>query len=127
MLTNYNTDLNTNIMAKTTKPKSSILSLTLKERVLLPGILPTSGRKIEMILANDLLKRAEFTPQEVAEFGLKDLGNGRIVWDPRKEKDLELDLTKEQVELLKKASETLDNEGRVTRDTLPLLEKIDAL
>lgn len=103
------------------------LSLSIKERVLLPGILPNSGRKIEMILTKDLLERAEFTPQEIAEFNLKDLGDGRIVWDPRKERLLDLDLTDQQIELLKKASSSLDEAGKVTRDNLPLIEKIDAL
>lgn len=103
------------------------LSLTIKERVLLPGILPNSGRKIEMILVRDLLEKIEFTPLEIAEFNLKDLGDGRIVWDPRKEKPLEIELTSQQVELLKKAGNALDEAGKVTTDNLPVLEKIDAL
>lgn len=109
------------------KIKKSTLSLTIKERVLLPGILPSSGRKIEMILVRDLLERVEFTPLEIAEFNLKDLGDGRIVWDPRKEKPLEIELTSQQVELLKKAGNALDEAGKVTTDNLSLLEKIDAL
>lgn len=109
------------------KIKKSTLSLTIKERVLLPGILPNSGRKIEMILVRDLLERVEFTPLEIAEFNLKDLGDGRIVWDPRRERELEIELTSQQIELLKKAANALDEAGKVTTDNLPLLEKIDAL
>lgn len=112
-------------MAK--KIKKTTLSLTIKERVLLPGILPNSGRKIEMILVRDLLEKIEFTPLEIAEFNLKDLGDGRIVWDPRKEKPLEIELTSQQVELLQKAGNALDEAGKVTTDNLPVLEKIDAL
>ena len=109
------------------KIKKSTLSLTIKERVLLPGILPSSGRKIEMILVRDLLERVEFTPLEIAEFNLKDLGDGRIVWDPRRERALEIELTNQQIALLKKAANALDEAGKVTTDNLPLLEKIDAL
>lgn len=114
-------------MAKKTNLKKSTLSLSIKERVLLPGILPNSGRKIEMILVRDLLERVEFTPLEIAEFNLKDLGDGRIVWDPRRERALEIELTNQQIELLKKAANVLDEAGKVTTDNLPLLEKIDAL
>lgn len=103
------------------------ISLNVKERVLFPGILPGSGKKIEMILISDLLKKAEFTPLEIAELGLKDIGGGRVRWDPRKNPEKTIEITKEQAEILKRASEALDNEGKVTLDLLPLLEKIDKL
>lgn len=114
-------------MAKKATTNKITLSLNVKERVLFPGILPNSGRKIEMILVSDLLKKAEFTPEEVAELGLKDIGGGRVRWDPRKNDEKAIEITKEQVEILKKASEDFDKEGKVTLDLLPIFEKIDAL
>lgn len=114
-------------MAKKPTTKAIVLSLNVKERVLLPGILPNSGKKIEMILVSDLLKKVEFTPIEVAELGLKDIGGGRVRWDPRKNGEKSIELTKEQVEILKKASEEFDAEGKVTLDLLPIFEKIDGL
>lgn len=114
-------------MAKKPTTKAIVLSLNVKERVLLPGILPNSGKKIEMILVSDILNKIEFTPEEVAELGLKDIGGGRVRWDPRKNGEKSIELTKEQVDILKKVSEDFDNEGKVTLDLLPLFEKIDAL
>ncbi len=114
-------------MAKKATTKKLEISLNVKERVLFPGILPNSGKKIEMILVSDLLKKVEFTPIEVAELGLKDIGGGRVRWDPRKNGEKSIELTKEQVEILKKTSEEFDAEGKVTLDLLPIFEKIDGL
>lgn len=103
------------------------LSLSIKERVIFPDILPESGRKIEMILCNDLLKKIEFTPAEVSEFKLNDAGSGRVTWDVTKEKDISIVLTDEQIDLLQRASKEADDKGKVTRYNLSLLQKIDEL
>lgn len=103
------------------------LSLTVMERVIFPDVLPDNGRKVEMILCNDLIKKVEFSAEEVSEFGLKDSGGGRVTWDTNKERILEVELTPEQIDLLKRSSHRIDEEGRVTRYNVALLQKIDDL
>ena len=103
------------------------LSLTVMERVIFPDVLPDNGRKVEMILCNDLIKKVEFSAEEVSEFNLKDSGGGRVTWDTNKERILEVELTPEQIDLLKRFSNRIDEEGRVTRYNVALLQKIDDL
>lgn len=103
------------------------IKLSVRDRVIFSEILPESGRKIEMILCNDLLKKIEFTPEEVSEFGLADTGGGRVTWDTTRERSIDIELTEEQVFLLKKASNEIDEQGKVTRYNVDLLDQIDKL
>lgn len=103
------------------------LKLTVKERVIFEEILPQQGRKIEMILCNDLLKKIEFSPEEISRYKLTDQGGGRVVWDQDKEQDKEIEITEEQVSLLKKAASEIDETGKATRFNVSLLAKIDDL
>lgn len=103
------------------------LKLTIKERLIFEEILPAQGRKIEMILCNDLLKKIEFSPEEISRYQLTDQGGGRVIWNQEKEEDKDINLTEEQVILLKKASEQIDESGKVTRYNVSLLAKIDEL
>lgn len=103
------------------------LKLTVKERVIFEEILPQQGRKIEMILCNDLLKKVEFSPEEISLYKLTDQGGGRVVWDQNKEKNKEIEITEEQASLLKKAASEIDETGKATRFNVSLLAKIDDL
>ena len=55
------------------------LKLNVVERLLLPGMLPQQGGKIEMLLCNSITEKIDFTADEVSEFGLKDTG-GNVTW-----------------------------------------------
>ena len=103
------------------------ITLSVAERAVLPTILPEAGRKIEIILANDLIEKVEFSIEEISEFELRDYGEGRIAWNKDKERDKEIELSEEQVTLLKNCSTRLDGEGKVTRYNLSLLQKIDKI
>ena len=94
---------------------------------MLAEVLPSRGRKIEMILAGDLIKKTEFTIEEISEFELRDHGDGGVTWNASKDKEVVFDLSDEQAELLRKQSARMDEEGKVTRENLSLLQKIDKL
>lgn len=94
---------------------------------MLAEVLPSRGRKIEMILAGDLIKKTEFTIEEISEFELRDHGDGRVTWNASKDKEVVFDLSDEQAELLRKQSARMDEDGKVTRENLSLLQKIDKL
>lgn len=104
-----------------------ILKLSVKERLIFQEILPENGRKVEMILCNDLLNKIEFTADEVSRLKLRDVGNGVVNWDVSAETLLEVELTPEQVDLLQRGSAKMDENGKVTRYNVGLLQKIDEL
>lgn len=100
------------------------LNLSVLDRLMLQQLLPEHGGKIEMILAGSIATKVEFSADEIAKFGLKD-HNGSVSWN--NSIDTEYEFTPEQVELLKSASKRADEEKKITRDNLPLIDKIDNL
>lgn len=103
------------------------LTLTIPDRLILPAILPQQGGRVQMTLTKHLLDQVEFTPDEITLFELRDEPGGLVRYNPDTAQHLDIDLTPDGVALLKKASAEVDEQGRVTRDMLPLLEKIDQL
>lgn len=101
-----------------------MIKLNVIDRLLLPQILPQTGGKIEMLLTESIVKKIEFTPAEVSEFGLKD-ESGSVSWSNGK--DVDFEFTPEQIEVLKSASKKADADKKITRQNLALIEKIDAL
>jgi len=100
------------------------LNLSVLDRVKLPELLPQQGNKIEMILVNSIAKMTDFSPAEISEFAMRD-ESGLVSW--KNGRDAEFEFTAEQVEVLKSASRRADENKQVTRQNLPLIEKIDGL
>ena len=102
------------------------LNLSILDRLMLQQILPVQGGKIEMLLTDAIAKKVEFALAEIAEFKLKDDGGG-VSWDAACARDTEYGFTAEQVEILKSAAKRADDEKKITRQTLGLIEKIDSI
>ena len=100
------------------------LRLSVLDRLMLPQLLPQTGGKLEMLIVNSIVNTIEFTAQDRSDFGLKE-DNGNVSWASGGEADFEF--TPEQVEVLKNAARRADDEKKVTRQNLWLIEKIDAL
>ena len=101
------------------------LKLSVSDRFCMSGLLPQAGGKIEMILIESILKKVEFLPEEITKFGMKDNGDGGVTWTSGK--PVEFEFTDEQVEVLKSASKRVDDEKKITRENLSLIQKIDSL
>lgn len=103
------------------------ITLSVGDRLILPEILPETGRKIEIILCKDILSKTEFTASEISEYKLRDQGSGRIDWAVKAARDKEIEITEEEAGLLKECSDRVDKEGKVTRYNIDLLQKIDKI
>jgi len=100
------------------------IQLNVQDRFLLPELLPQQGGKIEMLSAQSIVRKIEFTADEIADFHLKD-NSGSVTWTNGK--DVEFDFTPEQIEILKAASKRADKERKITQQNLSLIEKIDSM
>lgn len=109
------------------KTKESRLNLTIKERALLPDILPQQGNKLQQIIVRGLLLKVEFKSTEIDQYGLKFTGQG-ISWNEKGNKTaFDYELQDSEISILKEAAVDIDKNGKVTQHNLSLLEKIEAL
>ena len=101
------------------------LKLSVSDRFCMSGLLPQAGGKIEMILIDSILNKVEFLPEEITKFGMKDNGDGGVTWTSGEA--VEFEFTDEQVEIMKSSSKQANEQKKITRENLPLIEKIDSL
>ena len=100
------------------------LTLSFLDRFELRELLPQHGGKIEMLLVSGIAKKIEFSEAEISEFGMRDTDRG-VAW--ASSRDAEFEFTDDQIGVLKSASKRADENKQVTRQNLPLIEKIDGL
>jgi len=103
------------------------LTLTIKERVILPDVLPQQGNKLQQIIVRGLSLKTEFKPEEIDEYGLKWSAQG-VAWNEKaKSAEFEFEVSESELSVLKEAASLIDKEARVTQHNLSLLEKIETL
>ncbi|MEA5109883.1 MAG: hypothetical protein VB072_05590 [Lentimicrobium sp.] len=103
------------------------LKLNIKERVMLPEVLPQSGNKLQQIIVRGLILKTEFKPAEIDKYGLTFSHQG-VAWNEKaKSAQFEYELSEAEISILKESAGTLDKEARVTQHNLSLIEKIESL
>lgn len=109
------------------KKTERALLLTIKERVILPGILPAQGDKLTMIMCRSMIQKAEFSPQEIKKFEMTATGEA-VTWGKvGNEASFTFDISDAELMILRDATKELDNAKRITQHNLSLIEKIEAL
>jgi len=109
------------------KTEAKALKLSIKERVILPEILPQQGSKLQQIIVRSLLAKIEFTPAEIKSFEMNFTAKG-ISWNEKAHSEkFSVELSEPEVSVLKEAAAALDKEARVTQHNLSLVEKIESL
>lgn len=100
------------------------LTLSLLERFQLPDMLPKAGKIIEMELARSIIDKVQISAKEIGEYSLRDTPDGRIVWDQDKARDIDVELEEAEIKMIQGVIRTMDKEGRVTMESLPLVKKL---
>ncbi len=105
------------------------IKLSIKERIILmmPGFLVPGSNIIEQLLIRGLMESVVITPREISRIKLKEGTDGVSRWDVKKEKPFEIELTEEQVEMLKKSVQILEQNDGVTQDNLDFCIRINNL
>lgn len=98
------------------------VKFTIKDRIVLPPILPSQGSYSDMIVRRDLIEKITLTQEELTEFEIKTEDN-RITWNEEKQRDFEIDLTELEYTLTKEALEKLDTNKEITDDFVELYGK----
>jgi len=100
------------------------MKLTLKERLSLPRLYPRKGSLLAQLTVREINEKIKVGKDEVKEVGLKSDQRGSLTWDKKKAKDIEIDFTEVEINLLKDQVKRLDREEAITPDMLDLVLKI---
>ncbi len=103
------------------------MNLTVRDRLALTLVLPEKGRMIEMIIVDSIISMTKLSIEEISKYQVYDSLSGQTVFNESLTVDLEVDFTAEQVELLKKRFDALDEQGAITKDMVRLYQKVQSL
>lgn len=88
------------------------INVNVKDRLTLIGILPSTGKMVDLVEIIALIKLLKFTEQEKLDINYRE-ENGRITWDITKDQTKDVDINFEQIKIIKAAIEDLDKAGKV--------------
>jgi hypothetical protein len=97
------------------------MTLSLKDRLMIPNILPQESDITSMVLKRDIGRKIELTQGDLQASGLQS-GEGRITWS--KNIDVEVSWSDSELKMLKDAAAKLDADKKITDDNLDLVLKI---
>lgn len=89
------------------------MDLHIKERLLIPTILPERGNFMEYNLKKAILKKIAITEQDKADYEIVEKPEEkRIEWNVQKDQEtpLTVDFTKDELEFMHKACETISEQ-----------------
>lgn len=93
--------------------------LSVMDRIQIQGNLPQQGGKILMLLTHSILKKVDFSADEIDRFGMKDLPEGGISW--KRDESVDIAFYPDEVQVIKDMLETLDKEEKITKELIPLI------
>lgn len=100
------------------------MKLNVKERLLIIGILPQEGSLSEMVDVYDLVRELKLSSEEKAEISYVESGN-YIKWDNEKDKDKDINISEDQLSIIKKEIDSLDKKGKISLELIPIIQKIN--
>ena len=84
-----------------------IFKFTLKDRVILPGILPIKGTFTDLLLRKDVVKKVELSQEEIGKFNVRSEG-ASLRWDLPEKDFFEFTFTDPEKNYIKTSLEDLN-------------------
>lgn len=102
------------------------LNLTLKERFVLPQILPSEGGYLEQLLIQEIKDATKVTKEEAEAIGMQHHPGGTTTWDQDKADQFDATYTFDSAkeDLLRKAARKVDEDNKVNQDNISLVGKL---
>lgn len=89
-------------------------------------MLPKENDFAGLVIKSDLVNKIKITQDEIKEFEIKNLRDGVISWNEKKEKDLEVELTDLETQMVKDILTEMDKEKKLTDEHVELYKKFNA-
>lgn len=107
------------------------VTLTIKDRLVIPNLLPDQGGILSQRIAKDIKKKLTITQDDIQTFEMKETrdsrGQNQIVWDPTKDVGVEMTFTAAEIKMIQEAIRKVDKDEKITQDNLETCEKFLAL
>ena len=104
-----------------------ILILSVKERLILQGILPSQGNIITLKIIQDVRNELSFGEEEIALLKLETTDDGRMTWDQLMEPECSKEISIGPVlfKLIQTELDKLDSESKLPIDAISLWDKFE--
>jgi len=96
--------------------------LTLKERILLLGLLPREGNFVILKIVRDLQNKLSLTEEEHKEFEIKQTEN-QIYWNEKGNQPKPIEIGDKAKEIIKDCILELDKQKKLKQDHMELYQK----
>jgi hypothetical protein len=103
------------------------VELSVKERLELPSVLPERGGFIQQEIIASIKDKIRFSPKEIEELQMKDLPDGRILWNSEKAAMVNYEFEDSFVDVMKKGVDNLDKAEAIPTSLFPLCKKIRSI
>jgi hypothetical protein len=98
------------------------MKLNIKERLMMLELLPEKGALLTMTNKRNIIKKVDFSSEEIETFEIKQNEKG-ITWK-NEEKSKDVDFNSEELKLLKDSVDELDKNNSITDAIFDLCVKI---
>lgn len=98
------------------------MKLNIKERLMMLELLPEKGALLTMTNKRNIIKKVDFSSEEIETFEIKQTEKG-ITWK-NEEKSKDVDFNSEELKLLKDSVDELDKNNAITDYLFDLCIKI---
>ena len=105
------------------QPKGFV-TLTVKDRLLIPQLFPERSNLITQVLARDIGEKVQFNQPEMKDINLRQEPNGMMRWDSKNEKVMGITFTEAELNFLKEQIKRVDGEGGFTSELAQVAQKI---
>ena len=102
------------------------LVLTVKERILVPGLLKSQGKFEDMVARQELIEKVTFSAKEIEEYDIKQREDGSIAWNAKTAQDKTIECTELEAGFLKKCLKELSEQEKLPSDATTLWKKLEA-
>ncbi len=99
------------------------MKLTVKERMVLPALYPQKGNLLEQSIVKEITEKTTISEKEATDIKLQRTPRG-YQWDLKKEKEIDVELSKVEADFLKEQVSRLDKEKAITQELLDVCLKI---
>jgi len=100
------------------------MKFTIKDRLVFLALLPNQGSMLTLSVTQDVTEKIRLTSKEIEQFGIKETTKG-ITWDAKKEKAMEIDFNKPELDLIQKQIEKKDKDESISMEEYETLKKFD--